>query len=120
MIDVCVMLCTWNNSSRLRITLDAIAQCEVPEGLCWELVLVNNNCTDDTDAVAAEFAERLPNSYFKNRAVWERSLKDRGVRWADHVEVDAASKLVHQIGPARRLMQRSRVQRLVQRLHGLR
>ena len=59
-MDLSLILCTWNNADRLRITLDAIAQCDVPEGLRWELVLVNNNCTDGTDAVAAEFAERLP------------------------------------------------------------
>lgn len=59
-MDLSVILCTWNNAERLRITLGAIAQCRVPLGLRWELVLVNNNCTDDTDAVAAEFGERLP------------------------------------------------------------
>ena len=60
MNDLSLVLCTWNNAARLRITLDAIAQCNVPEGMRWELVLVNNNCTDATDAVAAEFAKRLP------------------------------------------------------------
>lgn len=61
--DVSVIICTWNSASRLRITLDALAQCVVPSELDWELVLVNNNCTDDTDVVAADFESRLPLEY---------------------------------------------------------
>jgi glycosyltransferase involved in cell wall biosynthesis len=59
-MDLSVLLATWNNSARLAITLDAIAQCRVPAGITWELVVVNNNCTDDTDAVVASFRHRLP------------------------------------------------------------
>jgi glycosyltransferase involved in cell wall biosynthesis len=33
---------------------------EVPAGVWWELLVVNNNCTDATDDVIASFAERLP------------------------------------------------------------
>jgi exopolysaccharide biosynthesis predicted pyruvyltransferase EpsI len=29
----------------------------------------------------------LPNSYHKNRSVWEFSLRDRGVQWLDHIDV---------------------------------
>ena len=62
-MDLSVVLCTWNNAQRLRITLDAIAQCEVPDNLNWELVVVNNNCTDDTDVVVSRFESRLPILY---------------------------------------------------------
>ena len=61
--DLSVTLCTWNNSKRLAITLDAIAQCEIPEGLDWELVVVNNNSPDDTEAVVQQFVDRLPITY---------------------------------------------------------
>jgi glycosyltransferase involved in cell wall biosynthesis len=33
---------------------------ERPDGLDWELIVVNNNCTDDTDQVLSRFADRLP------------------------------------------------------------
>ena len=59
-MDISLLVATWNNSKRLAITLDAIAQCRVPAGVTWELVVVNNNCTDDTDAVVASFSHRLP------------------------------------------------------------
>lgn len=62
-MQVSVIICTWNNSRRLASTLRAVSQCHVPQGVAWELVLVNNNCTDDTDAVAAEFLDKLPLVY---------------------------------------------------------
>lgn len=62
-MDVSVILCTWNNCRRLAITLDAIGRCVIPADLRWELVLVNNNCTDQTQRVAREFAAHLPLVY---------------------------------------------------------
>jgi glycosyltransferase involved in cell wall biosynthesis len=64
-MDVTVSICTWNNSRRLRVTLDSLAACAVPPGCRWEVVLVNNNCTDDTDSVARDFLERLPLVYVR-------------------------------------------------------
>lgn len=61
----------------------------------------------------------LPNSYFKNRAIWEYSLKDRGVKWMERLAVGTPSRVIHQFEPARRLMRRMRVQRFVARLHGV-
>jgi glucosyl-dolichyl phosphate glucuronosyltransferase len=60
LMEVSVILCTWNNSRRLAVTLDAIARCVVPGSVAWELVLVNNNCTDDTPTVVRSFEGRLP------------------------------------------------------------
>ncbi len=31
-----------------------------PEGIEWELLVVNNNCTDNTDEIIASFSEKLP------------------------------------------------------------
>lgn len=61
----------------------------------------------------------LPNSYFKNRAVWERSLSARGVGWSDRIEVDAPSRILGRVRPLRDVMRRGRMQRLVQRFHGV-
>jgi glycosyltransferase involved in cell wall biosynthesis len=59
-MDVSVLICTWNNSRRLAITLGALGRCQIPEGLEWEVVVVNNNCTDDTDECIRQFASSLP------------------------------------------------------------
>jgi glycosyltransferase involved in cell wall biosynthesis len=60
-----IVLCTWNNAARLRVTLAAIARCRVPDSLAWELVVVDNNCTDHTDEVVAGFAGSLPVRYLR-------------------------------------------------------
>jgi glycosyltransferase involved in cell wall biosynthesis len=59
-MNVSVAICTWNRSAQLRRTLETFTALAVPPGLEWELIVVNNNCTDDTDAVAGAFADRLP------------------------------------------------------------
>jgi glucosyl-dolichyl phosphate glucuronosyltransferase len=53
-------ICTWNRSRLLDRTLARMASIRVPEGVTWELIVANNNCTDDTDAVLARHAKRLP------------------------------------------------------------
>ena len=50
---VSVAICTWNRSAVLGLTLDQLTRLRVPADVEWELLVVNNNCTDDTDAVCA-------------------------------------------------------------------
>ena len=64
-MDVSIVLCTWNNCRRLRVTLEAISRCTVPAGVSWELVVVANNCSDDTALVARSFHDRLPVVYIE-------------------------------------------------------
>lgn len=64
-MNISVLICTWNNCKRLAITLDSLTKCRIPPGLTWELILVNNNCSDETDTVAAQFQSRLPLKYLK-------------------------------------------------------
>jgi len=62
-MDLSVVICTWNNCNRLAITLNSLSHCVIPQALKWELVLVNNNCTDETDQVAQQFTDKLPLVY---------------------------------------------------------
>ena len=55
-----VAICTWNRASLLEQTLEQFRTVVVPEGAAWELIVVNNNCTDATDEVIARFAQTLP------------------------------------------------------------
>ena len=55
-----VAICTWNRSAVLKQTLEGLTRLTPPQDADWELLVVNNNCTDDTDAVAGAFEDRLP------------------------------------------------------------
>lgn len=57
---VTVYICTWNRARLLESTLATLRSLRIPEGVDWELLVVNNNCTDETDAVIARHAGALP------------------------------------------------------------
>ena len=53
---ISVIICTYNRSASLAETLECLTRMEEPEQGGWELVLVNNNSTDDTAATIQRFA----------------------------------------------------------------
>jgi len=57
---ITVAICTLNRAESLRRTLKSLAAMQVPDDLDWEVVVVNNGCTDHTDDVIEAFADRLP------------------------------------------------------------
>ena len=86
-----VAICTWNRCELLRQTLEQMTRLAIPAGVEWEVLVVNNNCTDRTDDVIASFAGRLPvrrlfepepgQSNARNRAVREAS--GEYILWTD-------------------------------------
>jgi glycosyltransferase involved in cell wall biosynthesis len=78
---ISVIMATWNNARRLRITLEAL-RCAAPEGLRWELVLVANNCTDDTALAARSFHDRLPLVYIEEPRQGLSHARNAGLRSA--------------------------------------
>jgi glycosyltransferase involved in cell wall biosynthesis len=96
-VPITVAICTLNRAESLRRTLDSLAAMRVPEGLVWELVVVNNDCNDLTDDVIKSFADRLPvrrefeaqrgTSRARNRAV-DAAIGDYIVWTDDDVVVD--------------------------------
>jgi glycosyltransferase involved in cell wall biosynthesis len=91
MPSLSVVICTWNRSRLLRLTLEQMTHLEIPDGMFWELIVVNNNCSDDTEAVLADFQTRLPlvqlfesqpgKSYAANLAV--HHAKGEYIVWTD-------------------------------------
>jgi glucosyl-dolichyl phosphate glucuronosyltransferase len=49
-LDVTVLICTYNRAGHLAATLDSLAAMEAP-GLRWDVLVVDNNSSDDTAAV---------------------------------------------------------------------
>jgi glycosyltransferase involved in cell wall biosynthesis len=54
MIEISVIIATWNRGEKLERTLRSLAAQSLPPGR-WEAVVVNNNSTDDTAEVFARF-----------------------------------------------------------------
>ena len=50
-MDATIAICTWNRSDLLDKTLARMRELEIPPGTTWEIVVVNNRCTDNTDEV---------------------------------------------------------------------
>ena len=88
---VTVAICTWNRAELLGMTLKQMRLLRVPKDIEWELLIINNACTDHTDEVVAEHVQALPlrliheatpgKSHAANRAVAE----SRGelILWTD-------------------------------------
>jgi len=57
---VTVSICTWNRARLLRETLLRMTELVIPAGVEWELLVVDNNSTDDTPIVLRDFMSRLP------------------------------------------------------------
>lgn len=90
-MNLTVAICTWNRCQLLRKTLQQMTKLEVPDGIEWELLIVDNNSSDATAQVIAEFRDRLPlrsvfeavpgTSHARNRAV--REAAGEYIVWTD-------------------------------------
>jgi glucosyl-dolichyl phosphate glucuronosyltransferase len=86
-----VVICTWNRAKLLNQTLSRMIELCIPRGVTWELLVVNNNSTDNTESVLAYYADRLPIrkvfeatpglSNARNRAI--REVQGDLILWTD-------------------------------------
>ncbi|MCM8776434.1 MAG: glycosyltransferase family 2 protein, partial [Candidatus Omnitrophica bacterium] len=59
MLSVSIVICCHNSSQRLPGVLDHLACQEVPPGLSWEIVVIDNLSMDSTQQTAEEYWRRL-------------------------------------------------------------
>jgi glycosyltransferase involved in cell wall biosynthesis len=59
-LRITIAICTWNRSKSLHATLLSLQQLTIPPDIDLELLIVNNNCTDNTDLIVGLFADSLP------------------------------------------------------------
>ncbi len=57
---VTIAICTWNRATLLDRCLQQLTRLSIPEGVDWEIIVVNNNCTDNTNVVLSRYANQLP------------------------------------------------------------
>jgi glycosyltransferase involved in cell wall biosynthesis len=59
-MDFSVIVCTYNRANNLPRCLGALARQRGAENMAWEVLVVDNNSTDDTQAMVERLARELP------------------------------------------------------------
>lgn len=62
-MNITAVVCTFNRSDLLKIALQSIAASEMPSGMAWEILVVDNNSSDGTRAVVEDFSCRHPGRF---------------------------------------------------------
>lgn len=79
---VTIAICTWNRSAGLKITMESLMAMQIPQGIEWEVLVINNNSNDDTDVVVDSFADRLPVRRITERNPGLSNARNAGARAA--------------------------------------
>src|SRR5678815_4898193 len=59
-MELSVIVCTFNRCRLLEGNLVALSRQQLRPGTEWEVVVVDNNCTDNTAEIVARMAEEFP------------------------------------------------------------
>ncbi len=62
-MNVSVILCTYNRCNCLLKALESLAASTLPDSVEWEVLVVDNNSTDQTRQVAEDFCKRYPGRF---------------------------------------------------------
>lgn len=83
--QISVIICTYNRSAKLRNALVSLAQMSVPSDLAWELVVVDNNSSDDTKHLVDSFVRdsSLNAKYVLERTAGLSHARNRGLSVAE-------------------------------------
>lgn len=55
-----VAICTWNGASSIGATLESMSLLERTDEIDWELLIVDNDSTDDSRKICEVYSDRLP------------------------------------------------------------
>jgi len=80
-MDVSVIICTYNKSNLLEQVLASLSKQDVPEKLSWEILIVDNNSTDDTSKVAQDFhkVSTVPVKYVQEEHQGLSHARNKGI-----------------------------------------
>lgn len=59
-VDVSVIICTFNRATLLNRCLESLAKQTVGKAIKWEVIVVNNNCSDHTPEICDCYVSKLP------------------------------------------------------------
>lgn len=82
-IDLSVVLCTCNRAGRLKRTIESLCQASGPQGVEYEILVVDNRSTDNTRGVIGAFARESHRlRYVLETVRGVTSARNRGIREA--------------------------------------
>lgn len=95
-----VLICTYNRSRLLRETLAAFQQMTIPPDCACEIIVIDNNSTDNTEAVVQEWSERatIPVHYLRESRQGKSFALNRGLA---HARSDVVALTDDDVLPAR-------------------
>lgn len=62
-LDITVILCTYNRCGDLADALESIAASQIASSIGWEVLVVDNNSTDQTRSTVEDFCRRNPERF---------------------------------------------------------
>jgi glycosyltransferase involved in cell wall biosynthesis len=75
---ITIAVCTWNRARLVEQTLESFTRLQIPAGLEWEVVVVNNNSPDGTAGVLESFVPKLPLRHFLETRQGIAHARNRG------------------------------------------
>lgn len=77
---ISVAICTYNRASSLATTLGSLTRLADVAALDWELLVIDNNSTDDTSSIVDSYASALPLRYFFESVQGLSAARNRAIR----------------------------------------
>ena len=62
-MNITVILCTYNRCEGLAKALDSVAAQKLPDSIVWEVLVVDNNSSDETRQIVEGFCARYPGRF---------------------------------------------------------
>jgi glycosyltransferase involved in cell wall biosynthesis len=81
-MKVSVIICTRNRASQLAAVLRSAQEMIVPDGLDWELLIVDNGSSDNTSEIVDGFRNSLPARCVREETPGLSNARNRGVKEA--------------------------------------
>jgi len=78
-MHITAIICTRNRAEQLRRTLESAVAIDIPDGITWELLLVDNGSSDHTPEVVRSFAAKLPIRHVTEPKAGLSNARNRGV-----------------------------------------
>ena len=79
-LRITIAVCTWNRAKSLKRALDSIVTATEVYGSSVQLIVVNNNCTDDTDQIIAAVSKRTALTYLHEPRVGLANARNAAIR----------------------------------------